>query len=126
MDVYDPGYSYFGESSSRTYGRQGLSTSSSGSVGGSRYSGPTPDNSNNGPPDLDVVEYLPPSARHVFDVLATNGPLTQKDLISKTDLPPRTVRYALSRLKGEDILQERFCFQDARQSLYSLAMTGMK
>ena len=122
MDVYDPGYSYFGESSSRTYGRQGLSTSSSGSVAGGRYSGPTPANSNNELPDLDVVEYLPPSARHVFDVLATNGPLTQKDLISKTDLPPRTVRYALSRLKGEDILQERFCFQDARQSLYSLAI----
>ena len=126
MDVYDPGYSYFGESSSRTYSRQGPSTSSSGSVAGGRYSGPTQDNSNNGPPDLDVVDYLPPSARHVFDVLATNGPLTQKDLISKTDLPPRSVRYALSRLKGEDILEERFCFQDARQSLYSLAMTGLK
>ncbi|VVB62698.1 Uncharacterised protein [uncultured archaeon] len=126
MDVYDPGYSYFGESSSRTYGRQGMSTTNSGSVCGSRYSGPTPDNSNNGPPDLDVVDYLPPSARHVFDVLATNGPLTQKDLISKADLPPRTVRYALSRLKSEDILEERFCFQDARQSLYSLAVTGLK
>ena len=126
MDVYDPGYSYFGESSSRTYSKQGHPTSSSGYIGGSRYSAPTPDNSNNGPPDLDVVEYLPPSARHVFDVLARNGPLTQKDLISKTDLPPRTVRYALSRLKGEDILQERFCFQDARQSIYSLAVTGLK
>jgi len=126
MDVYDPAYSYFRESSSRTYSRQGHPTSSSGYVGGSRYSGPTPDNSNNGPSDLDVVEYLPPSARHVFEVLARNGPLTQKDLISKTDLPPRTVRYALSRLKGEDILEERFCFQDARQSIYSLAVTGLK
>jgi hypothetical protein len=125
-DVYDPSYSYFGESSSRTYNRQSQSTSSSGYVGGSSYSGPAQDNSNSGPPDLDVVDYLPPSARHVFDVLARNGPLTQKDLISKTDLPPRTVRYALSRLKGEDILQERFCFQDARQSLYSLAATGLK
>jgi hypothetical protein len=123
MDVYDPAYSYFGESSSRTVGRQVHSTSSSGCVGPSRWSGPAPDNSNNGPPDLGVVEYLPPSARHVFDVLATNGPLTQRDLISKTDLPPRTVRYALSRLKGEDILLERFCFQDARQSLYSLVTT---
>ena len=120
MDLYDPGYSYFGESSSRTYSRQGPSTSISGSVGGIRFSGPTPYNSNNGPPDLDVVEYLPPSARKVFDVLATNGPLTQKDLISKTDLPSRTIRYALSRLKGEDFLEERFSFRDARQSLYSL------
>lgn len=126
MDVYDPAYSYFGESSSRTVGRQIHSTGSSDSVGPNRFLGPAPDNSNDGPPDLDVVDYLPPSARHVFDVLATNGPLTQKDLISKADLPPRTVRYALSRLKGEDILEERFCFQDARQSLYSLATTGLK
>ena len=73
-----------------------------------------------GPPDLDVVEYLPPSAKQVFLALASDGPLTQKDLIIKTDLPPRTVRYALSRLKGEDMLEERFCFRDARQSLYSL------
>ncbi len=53
-------------------------------------------------------------------MLASFGPLTQKDLIGKTDLPPRTVRYALSRLKGEDMKAERFCFRDARQSLYSL------
>jgi DNA-binding MarR family transcriptional regulator len=69
---------------------------------------------------MDVVEYLPPSARQVLLVLASCGPLTQKDIISKTDLPPRTVRYALDRLKGEEMLQERFCFSDARQSLYSL------
>ena len=28
--------------------------------------------------------------------------------------------YALNRLKEKDILQERFYFQDARQSLYGL------
>jgi DNA-binding transcriptional ArsR family regulator len=125
-EAYDPGYSYFGESSSRPYSRQGQSASSSDSFGESKNSGSSPPYANNGPPDIYVVEYLPPSAKQVFDVLATNGPLTQKDIISKTDLPPRTVRYALSRLKGEDILEERFCFQDARQSIYSLAMTGPK
>jgi DNA-binding MarR family transcriptional regulator len=78
-------------------------------------------NSNSvGPPDLDVVEYLPPSAWQVFQVLASDGPLTQKDIISKTALPPRTVRYALGRLRGEEMLEERFCFSDARQSLYRL------
>ena len=46
--------------------------------------------------------------------------MTQKDIISKTYLPARTVRYALSRLKDEDLLLERFYFQDARQSLYGL------
>ena len=73
-----------------------------------------------GPPDPDVVEYLPPSAKQAFLVLASSGSLTQKEMISKTDLPPRTVRYALGRLKGEEMLEERFCFRDARQSLYSL------
>jgi DNA-binding MarR family transcriptional regulator len=69
---------------------------------------------------MDVVEFLPASAKQVFGVLASEGPLTQKDLISRTDLPPRTVRYALGKLKDENMLVERFCFQDARQSLYSL------
>lgn len=73
-----------------------------------------------GPPDPDVVEYLPPSAKEVLLVLASDGPLTQKDIIDLTDLPPRTVRYALDRLRGEDMLVERFSFRDARQSLYCL------
>jgi DNA-binding MarR family transcriptional regulator len=59
-------------------------------------------------------------------VLESGSLLTQKDIISKTYLPARTVRYALRRLKDEDLLQERFYFQDARQSLYSLAMTGLR
>jgi hypothetical protein len=53
-------------------------------------------------------------------VLESGILLTQKDIVAKTYLPPRTVRYALNRLKEEDILQERFYFQDARQSLYGL------
>jgi len=59
-------------------------------------------------------------------VLESDSLLTQKDIISKTYLPARTVRYALSRLKDEDLLQERFYFHDARQSIYSLAVTGLK
>jgi hypothetical protein len=53
-------------------------------------------------------------------VLESGSLLTQKDIISKTYLPARTVRYALSRLKDEDLLSERFYFHDARQSLYGL------
>jgi transcription initiation factor IIE alpha subunit len=63
---------------------------------------------------------LPPSAKLVFKVLESGSLLTQKDIVAKTYLPPRTVRYALNRLKEKDILQERFYFQDARQSLYGL------
>jgi transcription initiation factor IIE alpha subunit len=63
---------------------------------------------------------LPPSARQIIKVLESGNLLTQKEIINRTDLPARTVRYALSRLKNENILQQRFCFQDARQSLYGL------
>jgi hypothetical protein len=59
----------------------------------------------------------------VYRVLETEGQLTQKSLIEKTDLPSRTVRYALKRLKNEHILVERHCFIDARQSLYDLTLT---
>jgi transcription initiation factor IIE alpha subunit len=63
---------------------------------------------------------LPPSAKLILKVLESGSLLTQKDIIAKTYLLPRTVRYALSRLKDEKILQERFYFQDARQCLYGL------
>jgi len=56
----------------------------------------------------------------VYKVLETSGLITQKDIIKKTYLPPRTVRYALNRLRDENILQVRFYFRDARQSLYGL------
>jgi hypothetical protein len=120
MQYYDPGYSHFIKSSSRSPVRPGSSGLTVSSNAGASFPASLPAADNIGPPDPDVVEYLPPSAKQVFLVLASDGPLTQKDIISKTDLPPRTVRYALGRLKGEEMLEERFCFSDARQSLYSL------
>ena len=120
MEYYDPDYSYISKSGSRSLARSGSNGLTSSSNAGAP-SNVFPVASNNvGPPDPDVVEYLPPSAKQVLQVLASDGPLTQKDIIGKTDLPQRTVRYALGRLKGEEMLQERFCFRDARQSLYSL------
>jgi DNA-binding MarR family transcriptional regulator len=67
---------------------------------------------------------LPPSAKLVFKVLEANGQMTQKDIIRETVLPSRTVRYALSRLKDEQILMERFNFSDSRQSLYEIRRHG--
>jgi hypothetical protein len=56
----------------------------------------------------------------VYKVLETGTHLTQKDLIRETSLPSQTVRYALGRLKQENIIVERYYFTDARQSLYGL------
>lgn len=74
--------------------------------------------------DVQKLERLPPSAKLVYTILKPNRQMTQKDLIRETYLPPRTVRYALARLKQEKILVERLHITDARQSLYGLREAG--
>ena len=68
------------------------------------------------------VRDLPPSAKLVAKVLDYNDTLTQSELAEETLLPPRTVRYALSRLEEEDAIDSRFSFTDARKRLYSLSV----
>jgi DNA-binding GntR family transcriptional regulator len=53
-------------------------------------------------------------------VLEAENLLTQKDIVNRTYLPARTVRYALNRLEEERLLLKHFYFRDARQSLYEL------
>ncbi len=65
---------------------------------------------------------LPPSAKLVYKVLEHNDALTQGELAEETLLPPRTVRYALSRLEETDVVQSRFSFADARKRLYTLRL----
>lgn len=67
---------------------------------------------------------MPPSAKLVFKTLESKGQMTQKEIIRETILPSRTVRYALNRLKEEQILMERFYFIDSRQSLYEINKSG--
>jgi transcription initiation factor IIE alpha subunit len=69
---------------------------------------------------------LPPSAKLVLKTLESGSLLTQKDIVKKTYLPARTVRYAISRLRDENLLTVRFYFQDARQSLYGLNDPAME
>lgn len=66
------------------------------------------------------IVQLSPSVKLVFKVLEYKGLLTQKELVAESFLPPRTVRYALSRLKKEGILEERLYYKDARQCLYGV------
>jgi DNA-binding MarR family transcriptional regulator len=70
----------------------------------------------------DAVRALPPSAKLVAKVLEYNDTLTQSQLADETMLPPRTVRYALTRLEEADVVESRFSFSDARKRLYSLAI----
>ena len=66
------------------------------------------------------VRDLPPSAKLVAKVLEYEETLTQSQLTEETLLPPRTVRYALSRLEEAGAVDSRFSFSDARKRLYTL------
>lgn len=61
---------------------------------------------------------LPPSSKTVLEILDTDGAMTHKDLVQKTHLAPRTVRYALKKLKERKLIIEKFNFRDARQIIY--------
>jgi DNA-binding MarR family transcriptional regulator len=68
------------------------------------------------------VQEMPPSAKLVAKVLEYNGTLTQSQLAEETLLPPRTVRYALSRLEEVGVVDSRFSFADARKRIYTLTV----
>jgi predicted transcriptional regulator len=61
---------------------------------------------------------LPPSSKTVLEILDTGGAMTHKDLVQKSHLAPRTVRYALKKLKERQLIIEKFNFRDARQIIY--------
>jgi len=75
-----------------------------------------------GRPDEEAIRALPPSAKLVVKVLEYNGTLTQRELAAETMLPPRTVRYALSRLEEVGAVESRFSFADARKRRYTLLL----
>jgi len=66
---------------------------------------------------------LPPSSKRVLKILETGGSMTHKDIVEKTRLAPRTVRYALRKLKEQNLIVELFNFRDARKILYLVRST---
>lgn len=67
------------------------------------------------------IQDLPPSAKLVLKVLEYNPGLTQKQIVEKTRLSQRTVRDALDRLEGRNIVEKNLYLPDARQNLYEIA-----
>jgi predicted transcriptional regulator len=64
------------------------------------------------------AQQLPPSSKTVLHLLDVGGAMTHKDLVKKSNLAPRTVRYALKKLKERKLIIEKFNFRDARQIIY--------
>jgi len=63
---------------------------------------------------------LPQSSKKVMKILDSGYPMTQKDLVKKTNLHPRTVRFALKKLKEQKLLIEKLKMDDLRQIIYQI------
>jgi DNA-binding MarR family transcriptional regulator len=63
---------------------------------------------------------LPRSATVVYKAIRKHGRITPKDLIGKTNLTPRTVRFALTYLKAHHYVTRTPCLLDMRSSYYSI------
>ena len=67
---------------------------------------------------MSEVKHLPPSSVTVLQLLDEGGAMTHKELVFRSKLAPRTVRYALKKLKENHLIIEKFNFRDARQIIY--------
>lgn len=65
---------------------------------------------------VDPVRFarLPASAQRTFGAVREAGPLTSAELLARTGLPPRTLRYAVRRLKQEGLVDARCSLRDCR------------
>jgi DNA-binding transcriptional ArsR family regulator len=64
--------------------------------------------------DGDRLGRLPDSAQRVFGAVRQEGPLTHADLRRRTGLPPRTIRFAVRRLRDEGFVDARSSLRDCR------------
>ena len=64
------------------------------------------------------MNQLPPSSKIVLEILGAEGAMTHKDIVNKSHCAPRTVRYALKKLKEHELIIEKMNMQDMRQIIY--------
>ncbi len=69
---------------------------------------------------------LPRSSKVVLNILGKEGALTHKDIVSKSHFSPRTVRYALKKLKERKLLVEKMNMRDMRQIIYQYRIVLMQ
>jgi DNA-binding MarR family transcriptional regulator len=63
------------------------------------------------------------SSKKVMKILDSGSAMTQKDLVEKTSLHPHTVRFALKKLKEQELLIEKLNRNDLRQIIYQNRVT---
>lgn len=69
--------------------------------------------------DLNLPK-LPKSSKKILLLLANEGTLTQKEIIVKSKIPAKTVRYALKKLSASDLILTRPSLMDMRSSFYTI------
>lgn len=69
---------------------------------------------------IDRLKGMPASTKLIYKILVHEGSMTQKDLISASLLPERTVRYAINLLTSRGLITIQPHFSDARQSVYGV------
>ncbi len=63
---------------------------------------------------------MPKSGRTIYTVLKDIGPISYSQLLERTDIPKRTLSYALSILKDKGLITESHNFADMRNRIYAL------
>lgn len=69
---------------------------------------------------VDPVRFgrLPDSAQRVFVAIRDGGPVTHQELRDATGIPPRTIRFAVKRLKDEGFIDTRCSLKDCRTCFF--------
>ena len=68
---------------------------------------------------------LPQSQRIVLEFLGTGGAMTHKEIADKVRYSPRTVRYALKKLKEKNLLIKKMNLHDMRQIIYEYRLEAV-
>jgi NAD+ kinase len=70
--------------------------------------------------EADLPTDAAPSAKFVFRLLADEGVLSERQLITESGLPERTVRSALTYLVKADVVRRAPSLRDAREAVFAL------
>lgn len=68
---------------------------------------------------------MPPSSKLLLKTLEFEGLMTQKDLVTKTLLPDRTVRLALRHLLDKGYVKKKISIRDSRQKIYEISRPSL-
>lgn len=64
--------------------------------------------------DPHIFGRLPESAQKVFEAVKQHGPITHAELQETTGMPPRTIRFAVKRLRDSHLIDTRCSLRDCR------------